>query len=176
MFPFNDLHRVGEFLIVAPHPKLCPLAVLPSGELSDASDHDDLFAMMCASGIGMHVGETAGNGADVPAVIALERRRCGLAEAQLHPTRYSTFDAAQLAASGQAPDGIDRFLEMLVEVLGERRPDGDDRDATLARTMVGMTPAIRARILFAYRDVPSRVLFFKRVGRQVNGRIEALDR
>ena len=156
LFPFNDLHRVGEFLIVAPHPTLCPLAVLPSGESSDASDHGDLLAMMCAGGIGTHVGETAGNGADVPAVIAFERRMCELADAQLDATRYSTFAAAQLAASGQATDAVDRFLEMLDEVLGERRPDGDDRDATLARTMVGMTPAIRARILFAYGEIPGR--------------------
>jgi Fe-S-cluster containining protein len=162
LFPFNDLHRVGDFLIVAPHPKLCPLAVLPPGELSDASDHDDLLAMMCASGIGTHVLETAANGTDVPAVVALERRICEMAEQQTHATRYATFAAEQLAVSRKdaADDGrqraakdVDVFLATVHDVLREHPPAGDD-DPTLLRTMVGITPAIRARIVFGYGEIP----------------------
>jgi Fe-S-cluster containining protein len=37
LFPFNQFNRVGDYLIVAPHPELCPLAILPPGERSDAS-------------------------------------------------------------------------------------------------------------------------------------------
>ena len=168
LFPFNNLHRAGDFLIVAPHSTLCPLAVLPPGELSDASNHDDLLARMCATGIGTHVRDTIVRGPEVAAAIALERQIVELAERDLHATRYATHGAAQIAVSrrcagsGEAPDvaqaraagDVDRFLDLVHEVLGESRRAGDDRDPALVQTMVGMTPAMRARIVFGQGEIP----------------------
>jgi Fe-S-cluster containining protein len=162
LFPFNNITRAGEFLIIAPHRGLCPLQVLPAGERSDASDHDQLLAAMSGSGIGTHVPEIRAAQAEVPALIALERQIVELSGQDLNATRYARNAAAQLAltrlsaapagapdaAQEQARDDVEEFLWMLYDVLGATQPIGDDHDQALVRTMVGMTPAIRARLVF----------------------------
>ena len=162
LFPFNNLRRAGDFLIVAPHPNLCPLAILPYGESSEASDHDELLAAISAGGIGTDVPGTGADEAAVPVLIALERRIVELSGQDLPATRYAQNAAAQLALTrlaaapaespdavrDQARDDVEDFLWMLYEVLGATQPAGDDRDQALVRTMVGMTPSIRARLVF----------------------------
>ena len=162
LFPFNNITRAGDFLIVAPHTGLCPLTVLPAGERSDASDHDQLLAAMSASGIGTHVPRTRAAEAALPELIALERRIVEWSEQDLRATRYAQNAAAQLAlarlaggATGSAEDArerasedVEEFLWTLYEVLGVTQPIGADRDQALVRTMVGMTPSIRARLVF----------------------------
>jgi Fe-S-cluster containining protein len=162
LFPFNGISRAGDFLIVAPHRGLCPLAVLPAGERSDASDYDQLLAAMSGSGIGTHVPDTGLANAEIPALITLERRIVELSEQDLGATRYAQSAAAQLALTrlagapagspdatrDQARDDVEDFLWTLYQVLGAAQPVRDDHDQALVRTMIGMTPSIRARLIF----------------------------
>src|SRR5439155_24391290 len=101
----NQEFGCGFRFIAAPHPGLCPLSVAPAGERSDDSNHDELLAMMGASTIGAHVADVNLTGADMAAVVALERRIVELCEQDLGATRYAANAAGQLALTDDASVG-----------------------------------------------------------------------
>jgi Fe-S-cluster containining protein len=162
LFPFNEIRQSGDFLIVAPHRALCPLRVVPAGDRSEASDHGQLLAAMSASGIGTHVPQTSIASVAMPALVALERQLVELCEQDLGATRYARNAIGQLALArlaqvpaaaqdtvwNQARDDVEDFLWSLYDVLGAAQPVGNDDDRALVRTMIGMTPSIRARLIF----------------------------
>ena len=160
LFPFNQFTRAGDYLIVGPH-VLCPLAATPQDARSELSRHDELLTVMSAGGIATHVRESALAEADVPPLVALERRILDHCEQDWHVTRYASSAAVQLAYTraavrGSAPDAavrdrarddIESFLVELHEVLGESPRAGDDLPAVL-RAMIAMTPAVRSQLIF----------------------------
>jgi Fe-S-cluster containining protein len=136
LFPFNNLRRVADYLIVGPHTGLCPLQVLPAGEHSDASDHGQLLASLEAVGVGTHVPVVDASGVDVSQLVALERRIIETCERPAPGQTYASHAAGQMAltrlASGAvvheadaraaAEEEIDRFLRLVYEILGVAPP------------------------------------------------------
>lgn len=55
LFPFNNIVRVGKYLVVAPHDSLCPLETMPVGTRSNASVYDVLLAELRRSGPEPHL-------------------------------------------------------------------------------------------------------------------------
>ena len=101
LFPFNSFRRAGRFLVVAPHPHLCPLRVLPRHASSAVSDHSVLIASMASQGIDVNVPDLASHQAIAEARLPLERQIATLAESHLEDSDYRQFVVAQLlAASG----------------------------------------------------------------------------
>jgi len=160
LFPFNQFTRAGDFLIVTPH-SLCPLEIVAADARSPLSRHDELRSTMAAIGIATHFRESPIAGGGVAALVALERRIVALCEEQLHAPRYLENAAEQLAltrlAAGAAdsPEAVrerarrelDAFLAQLYAVLDEP-PRADVDDPAVARSLIAMTPSVRAQLLF----------------------------
>jgi hypothetical protein len=162
LFPFVDLTRVADVLVVAPHIGLCPLSVLPAGETSDASSHEQLLALLTADGITGHVPVADIDEGGARALIALERQIVQLCEGNHTASQYAANVAEQLALAqlmancerppdrvrAGARDDVERFVRTLHDVLGVDGRSEDGRHQALLQTMIGMTPAIRSHLLF----------------------------
>jgi hypothetical protein len=165
LFPFNGFRRVAGYLLVYPHPGLCPLEILPGDDRSDNSGYEPLLAAMSAHGINSDVPEVAAIERDVSQLVALEARIVELSESRLQAAGYAPFAAAQLAATSQAfgapagadatsgrdLEGLDLFRRLLYEVLGSGPAEAHERHPALVRTMVASTPFLRSQIVFPSR-------------------------
>jgi Fe-S-cluster containining protein len=164
LFPFNSFVRVGEYLVVNPHPSLCPLSVSADETHDTASDHDHLFAAMSDQPIGGLIGQATPIAADSARAVELERRIVRLSEDHLRDDSYESFGAAQVIAAcglGVCSKGqhrcreekdvrtdVEGFLARLREVLGLGRQVSPVPDPVLTRTLVAMSPCLRSRLVF----------------------------
>jgi Fe-S-cluster containining protein len=155
LFPFNDLRRVGKYLVVCPHPSLCPLEVAPGGCISPHSEHAKLLDAMASPGIAARVPECVPSHGEPDTVIELERRVVELAERFDVRAGYLAFVHEQLRLEELAGGGWERHAvpnaQTTVEMaraLGATGADGAPGDPALVRTMVAMTPFLRSRLLF----------------------------
>lgn len=97
LFPFNEFLRVGSFLVVLPHPGLCPLEIILEKESnSDCSEHGNLLEAMALSGIDTHVASVGLDIDDAAGAIAAERRIVALSDDYLMADDYLAFAAAQM--------------------------------------------------------------------------------
>jgi hypothetical protein len=161
LFPFNQIAVVGSHLLVAPHPDLCPLEVMPAGRLSPTSDHAELCASMAIRPISIHLAGLAVTEPQASAIIDHERSIVALSERYLNETEYRAFAAAQLEAAHHAfaegpavpaSSQLDAYLEQVRAVLG-----AGDELATLCnepvcRTLTAATPALRAHVLLWHAE------------------------
>lgn len=162
LFPFNRFLRVGEHLIVSPHPGLCPLEVMPPDRKSACSRHGALLTSMTQTAINLHVPEAPRLEYPPAVMVALERRIVELSERHLTDEAYSRFAAAQLLATREAlrsmtpehatiaaaRDDVSHFCRSLHRILGTRPSSAASAAQSLIATMVAATPTFRAEILF----------------------------
>jgi hypothetical protein len=168
LFPFNDLRTVGQFLIVSPHPGLCPLGIASPGTRDSRSDHDQLLDAMRLRGIAASITKAACIHADIPSVMALERRIIDMSEDAIIGSRFLSLVSHQVDALNDSPalssgrrttTSPFAFIEHCCAVLGcenpVSRPDLTDIDTLF----IAMTPYLRRRLVF--RDIePGRTPAF----------------
>jgi hypothetical protein len=157
LFPFNSLSVVGDYLVVAPHSDLCPLAVVPFPSTSDCSRHGHLLAELARSPIGGHVPTRQPQTADVDRLIALERFIVEGAESTANVNMIS-FTKLQIAATESASLSDSNFssmvsislgpapyLEALYRTIGLPAPEpAPEVDALF----VALVPSLRSRLVF----------------------------
>jgi hypothetical protein len=162
LFPFNNLRMFGDYLIVGQHKGLCPLAVLPRGTSSAQSSHAALLAVMSRSGVGSPVPRCPRNSPSAD-LIDLERRirdsseehledRSGFGafvDAQVRVTREWQGTQATNAIAGAPPAlPAKQQVEQAALLLGVTSNDLSREDPALHRTLVAVTPYLRAELLF----------------------------
>jgi hypothetical protein len=161
LFPFNDMRRVGQYLVVAPHRELCPLAVVDAGSVSESSSHKHLLQGMQAQGVAEVIPVAEPIGVDAVRLIELERAIVALSESHLRDSDYHEFAVAQLRATGQilAASGpqvagaleleeaaLSKFVmhaSRILKVGGESRPAA----AVVVRTLIATTPFLRRHLV-----------------------------
>ena len=165
LFPFNNLLALDDYLIVTPHPKLCPLKACSSDKRDDKSRHDLLLKEMMRSGVSAGVAHCVSprdlNGSSV---IAIEKAVLQLSEKSRVGTSYEEFTAMQIAettlriqgGSASSGDTIKRnaqhlagdFLQRSLRILDVGSSAVDLEDPALTRTMIAATPFLRALLVF----------------------------
>lgn len=161
LFPFNNLRLCGDYLVVMPHPGLCPLTVVASGLRSSCSQHDALYAEFSRFGV-----TVSANEADLvmgPSDDAVAHERTCLAEIE---RTLDTGDVDALLAelwrmdigraSGKQPstqaEGGPRSAITAYSYLLGPRPELGRREAEFARTFLSVVPSLRARLVFVVRS------------------------
>jgi Fe-S-cluster containining protein len=155
LFPFNNLRRLGPYLIVAPHSSLCPLAV-SYPERSSCSDHAALFESLAAQPIAARVRGFTSEFANPADLIARERQIVTLSDANGHARSYLPFVAGQIlldtASAGSTSTGIELVTDAvnrIAAVLGTPRAESFSENPELVRTMIAVTPFLRAQLVLA---------------------------
>lgn len=159
LFPFNYFRRAKEYLVVAPHPTLCPLEVLSSDAFSARSDHLALLEEMRTHGIGAAVSPCLTPAGDLRKSIRLEQEIVRLSEQFLRVGSYRDFAAAQLRVtrdyeSSMGDDGTDPrevmndFLDTMSEILAVPPQSLQSDVADVIQTVVAATPFLRSELLF----------------------------
>jgi len=123
LFPFNNLRRLGNHLIVAPHPSLCPLGVVAGDTRSPCSEYEELFDAMASQEIHGHVPRCSAEG-HPESVIADEREIVELSEQHLDCGDYVSFVKAQIRlhhTESNAAEAIDSTVDGLLSVFHELR-------------------------------------------------------
>ena len=165
LFPFNNVFRLGKFLIVMPHLQLCPLEVTPAGITSTHSRYESLLGAMAAQGISAEVPIVATIGLGSVEAIALEREIVGLSERYLESGDYVSFAGAQLAVtdrafgqsqrtSAESQAYAARFARLVRDVLGPVASADGARDLNVRRTLMAATPTVRAQLMFVPQKQP----------------------
>jgi Fe-S-cluster containining protein len=159
LFPFNYIRKVGPYLVVSPHPKLCPLQILPGGTSSDHSRHESLHEGMAFQGLRAPFVTATSLVQDVDGLFALENEITALSETHLEGRDYLTFADAQLDATRRravpthglplppASVAADPYVELLCAVLGATPGREHRENVDLVRTMVAATPTLRSHIV-----------------------------
>lgn len=164
LFPFNSLRRYAGFVVVAPHTSLCPLNVVPTSEKSGCSRHDVLFEEMRMGGVGVRLPEVTRCDVVPESLVSLERAIVAETERHLAASDYAAFACEQLRLTsrllGGAEGDVDagetfakvvRFRAMIHGLLvGRPRPPSIDPELT--RTIVAVTPIVRANALFHLKE------------------------
>lgn len=149
LFPFNNLRRIGRYLVVRPHPSLCPLEVVSPGGTSECSTYGALLDAMSGQGIAACVPQCTTDDANAEHVIAFERRIVDLSEQFLQRDDYLQFVREQLRLheAGAAPS-LEAALQVVRELTDVPEAVALGRDADLVRTMVAVTPFLRSQVVF----------------------------
>lgn len=156
LFPFNNIIRVGKFLVVAPHSELCPLQIVSPNLVAERSNHTALLASLGAQGIGAPIASCSTRAGQANDVIAFEREVVELSERSLIDPDYPQFVERQLQLESPTSPvvtrdsrlALEQFIELSCELFdtpGSNRLGGDK---ALVQTMIGMTPFLRSRFLF----------------------------
>lgn len=168
LFPFNYLRRVGNHLVVAPHTRLCPLAITPKGARDQKSEHGALLGDLRREGISARVPVCdVGWIQDVGRLLGLEREIVTVGGKLDGTATYADFAATQLAltyshfpttgercavGAEEASSRIQRFGDRATHALGvSDRPAEDPR---VVRTLVAATSSLRASMLFRHKENP----------------------
>lgn len=171
LFPFNNIRRIANYLVIGPHPELCPISVLPSGSVSLMSSHPELIRQI-GSTIGQELPPMkalSGAGGDH---IALERAIVGLSEQCLETDSYVHFAVAQLtttydmlshhlpvAGTPSTSRQLATFVELVGSIIGRQPSPQFVGDPDLIRNMVACTPFIRSLYVFGGNEPGRRQLF-----------------
>jgi len=151
LFPFNNLRRIGRYLVVRPHPNLCPLEVVPPGSASDCSSYPALLEAMSRQGISAPVPECSIDELGAEHVIAVERKIVDLAERSLQHDNYLDFVRQQLLLLDVHAPSVETTLQLVAELTGIPANVTTGRDVEVVRTMTAITPFLRSQLVF--RDV-----------------------
>jgi Fe-S-cluster containining protein len=167
LFPFNVFRRVGRYIVVSPHPSLCPLEVVPGERTSNCSLDTILWNEMCAAGIREMIPEARSIESDVERLIELERKIVLLSEHYLEGNDIVSFVDKQRALTtgmftytalierrlvgGGEPQTAAAMLRQTAELLGLSIAEVERRSPLVSRVVTAMTPYLRSRLLFADR-------------------------
>jgi hypothetical protein len=156
LFPFNRIFRVGSFLLVMPHQNLCPLEVVTEQGGSDASDHELILAELQRTDVSSHITEGLPSTTDVAAVVEMERRLIQSSRAFFAEADFFGFVAAQIADRTDNVSGASATLRAVVTdyirsiecCLGVDGTSVSMDDASFRRTLIAISPVVRAHWLF----------------------------
>jgi hypothetical protein len=155
LFPFNSFRQVGPYLVVAPHPDLCPLSIVPAGASAAVSSYDVLIDGLAVSGVSERIVQFGAAHQDADIAIALERQVVAVCEQSLaRGATYLDCVGAQLRVAEQvasaAPPSmrIAEFIDLSRALLGTPSSGEIGPDAGIIQTMTAITPALRARFVF----------------------------
>lgn len=164
LFPFNNLRRLGNYLIVRPHLVLCPLTTAPPGTASACSDYSAIMNAMRSRGIAAHVPKCSFSGGDSAGEdVATERQIVSLSEQFLEHSDYFDFVRAQLTVNASSTDGaladdserdLDCVLRLLRDLFDIPSYPEQGSDPELVRTMTALTPYLRSE--FVFHDLHNR--------------------
>lgn len=166
-FPFNYIHLVGHYVVVAPHPALCPLDVMPAGSQAKESDHDWLFENMAAQGMNAEVPRWPGRGNATTGIIESERSLVARSEHYLSSAQYLPFaldqllalptsmspHAGNLATERPSLSALECFARTVAELLGVPPDRCRQWDPNVVRVLIATTPVIRAELILGRDDV-----------------------
>jgi hypothetical protein len=162
LFPFNNLRRFGRFLIVSPHPDLCPLSVVPPGDHDRLSDHQALLHGLVSQGVRAPVREVTAGIDDEEATVARERDALDATEGASGADDYLTCAKAQVHAVGldqvatkKACQRMTEMIEVSSDLLGTPAASMLGEDPQLVQTMIGVTPYLRSRFVFQDKNADS---------------------
>jgi len=154
LFPFNQICRLGKYLIVTPHDFLCPIDVVPPSNQSALSDHRGLLDSMRAAGIFAQVPSCTIGEEDPGPIIARERELINLSERFLGNSNYIAFAEAQLRHDHHGRDeeeqkstSLGNAVELMRDILG-LPPTVMTQGSELTQVMIAVTPYLRSRLLF----------------------------
>ncbi|WP_309668990.1 YkgJ family cysteine cluster protein [Gemmatimonas sp.] len=161
LFPFIDIRRVGQVLIVAPHGDMCPLEVIGETEASGTSTHAYLLDAMSMQRIERFLPEVAPIAGTAESVIALEREIVAASERYL-TLPYSEFVGEQLRLTRKylqsetmteswGSDSALRSKRMLAQVLdtiGFAVEELEQADRSVGVLIAALTPFLRSRMMF----------------------------
>lgn len=159
IFPFNNLRRTAQHLIVAPHTMLCPLRIVPAGERSEQSSHEALIQALTAQGISATVPPVTIRNTDSDRLIELEGEIVALSEAHLQSSGYESFAMAQAHLTAKAfPElqcelDVELSSRLIQKVLGLETPDDQLRNPESVLVMSATTAFVRSQLLFSAPDV-----------------------
>lgn len=152
LFPFNDFRIVGPYLIVLPHPGLCPLALVPPTRASALATHDGLLAALVGQGLHAPVTEAVAIEADVDRLIAIERAIVDRAESDATVSLTDFCEAqgqiASTALPSARPPSLSEFEASLSAALGERCAELEEAPSDVSRLLIAVAPSVRARLIF----------------------------
>lgn len=161
LFPFNSIRQVDDWLIVAPHPGLCPLVVTRDGGLSARSSHDAITASLVAYGIAAQVPIVHSTYLPVEVAIRHEQEVTQLAERRLADATYQDFATDQVRRAMELVGIEDHhkaielsgsFVTALHEALGVAPSVESCRHSPSVSALIALTPAIRAQLVFRGSD------------------------
>ncbi|NOT07255.1 MAG: YkgJ family cysteine cluster protein [Gemmatimonadales bacterium] len=156
LFPFNNLRWLDGYLIVRPHPNLCPLEIVGGKEVNKRSEHHELLEAMCLKPIQNGIDQCETSYESPGAAIAAERRIVALSEEFLAKGDYLSFTVAQTAAVGQSTvkgmgektgEDVHRYAADVCRLL--RIPGTVFDNDHVSRTMIAMTPYLRSQLVFS---------------------------
>lgn len=162
LFPFNNLVRTENTLIVSPHTGLCPLSILPRGMNYEGSEHQTLLAGMRLRSIGAPVQRVSDILGDERVAIGLERRIGELAmrhrpeegfesfcTQQLRETqRLTEMDRTLTEEAGAHAARVSAFLDAVYGVLGEKPSERVWREPAFVDVLLACTPFVRSQLVF----------------------------
>ncbi len=165
LFPFNNFCRVGNHLVVSPHPALCPLGVTPFGTIDAKSRHEVLLREIQLRGISGPVPTFhLEDGISADALLMLEREIRQYSEEAAESSDYTQFAAAQLDLSlglrglpahfreemerRKSVQALQEFLGRASGLLQASFPDDKLRRSEVTAVMVAATSQLRAQFLF----------------------------
>lgn len=164
LFPFNRIRRIGGYLLVSPHPSLCPLEFTPMGAFSDESGHEFLLAEMQRSGISAQVPLCDGpHGLSIEDALGLERAIRDEAQRYAGVTDYESYASAQLAmteslvsfdrhcealSQTRAAERMRAFGRLVLRLLGITLSSAQLADSNMSRSMAISTPTLRSDVVF----------------------------
>lgn len=159
LFPFNNFTRVGPYLVVLPHPRLCPLEIVPPGQHDMLSDHQELLSAMSLRGVDAHIPSSTAPTTDLDALIAIERRIVDDSASKTSESDIGWVVAKQLVQQGSRADAtlareeVREFIAQLRNLLGIETAAEGHPDTLQA--LIALTPLIRAQLLFRRADAPA---------------------
>jgi hypothetical protein len=165
LFPFNHFCRVGDQLVVAPHPGLCPLQVTPFGTVSEQSRHALLLEELQQRGIGGPIPVVRIDPeVSTDEILRLERTIRQRAERLEETADYVQFAHTQWTLSLALPalpayvrneaerersrHDLPEFFERACRTLEVTLPQAAMHGSSLSRVMAAATPQLRTQILF----------------------------
>jgi len=160
LFPFNHFRRIGDHLIVAPHPTLCPLSVTDADVIDRKSRHEDLMSEMRLTGVSGRLPEyRPPRSHSVGELLRLERAIVERSVFHETDADYFRFAAVQYEmwrnpdlelTAASFPESVKMFrgyAKDVARLLGASEGDLDESASSLVKTMAIVTPYFRLEFL-----------------------------
>ncbi|MGH7467412.1 MAG: YkgJ family cysteine cluster protein [Longimicrobiales bacterium] len=165
LFPFNGLFLVDDYLVVSPHPGLCPLEVERPPAKSAASSHEILLRALSLKAIDTQIHSFKPLLGNADSALQLEKAILALSESCLMrggedwlgfvdeqralTRRFLERDRAGVGSKSQeSPLTAREALYHMAQALGIPVSDVQALDEDVFSTIVAMTPSLRSQLVF----------------------------
>jgi len=165
LFPFNDLLRLGRFLIVRPHVGLCPIDVVQTDGHAPASLYATLLAELGLKGVQAQVPHCRDIGTEPDILVENEGRITTESEKYFSAADVMGYLASQDAiweaqSRRVAPNmSTAAMVALCADLLSTPPAEKLGHDADLLRTFIAVTPALRSRLILRSVSAPDAPQF-----------------